>query len=226
MLGTVRRHLRFVPDKMRCVGKRELYSTDFRFSEADRTALMLYVAKKSKPVLILSTLHNNTAVSDTQTKKPLAILDYNTTKGGVDAADERIGTYSVKYITRRWHAVVFCNIVDCSAFDAFILHQQYDPDWSKRTWRRRMFLKELAHLLTEPYRQRRLQASAPAAACAAAARLGLSTQPTILKSASATRCVLCDRRKDRKVKQVYACCQRNVCKDHSCVICDKCVVSK
>ena len=77
MLGTVRRHLRFVPDKMRCVGKRELYSTDFRFSEADRTALMLYVAKKSKPVLILSTLHNNTAVSDTQTKKPLAILDYN-----------------------------------------------------------------------------------------------------------------------------------------------------
>ena len=72
MLGTIMRHLCFFPDKMHTVGRRPLHATDFCFSA-------LHCCCK----------HGTT-------QKLQAILDYNATKGGVDAVDEQITTYSVK----------------------------------------------------------------------------------------------------------------------------------
>ena len=52
-------------------------------------------------------------------KVPEMITFYNGTKGGVDCADQTIQTYSSKFSTRRWPVVVFCNILDFAALNAY-----------------------------------------------------------------------------------------------------------
>ena len=44
-------------------------------------------------------------------KKPVAILYYNTTNGGVDTADEMLRCYSTKATSRRWTLAAFFNLL-------------------------------------------------------------------------------------------------------------------
>ncbi|KAL7870844.1 hypothetical protein SRHO_G00083410 [Serrasalmus rhombeus] len=57
-------------------------------------------------------------------KKPIIILDYNKNKGGVDNLDKMTATYTCQRMTRRWPMVVFYNILDVSAYNAFVLWNQ------------------------------------------------------------------------------------------------------
>ncbi|KAI3372472.1 hypothetical protein L3Q82_022962, partial [Scortum barcoo] len=54
-------------------------------------------------------------------KKPIIILDYNKNKGGVDNLDKLTASYTCQRMTRRWPMVVFYNILDVSAYNAFVL---------------------------------------------------------------------------------------------------------
>ena len=72
--------------------------------------------------------HTSCKLSDSPKKKPETILYYNSTKGGVDSVDERIGTYSVKYKTKRWHVTVFCNILDMACYNDFVLYCDIFPE--------------------------------------------------------------------------------------------------
>lgn len=58
-----------------------------RKNKADVPPLMGYVQKKGKSVVLLSTMHNDKAVDESnQKKKPDVIQFYNKTKGGVDTS--------------------------------------------------------------------------------------------------------------------------------------------
>lgn len=54
-------------------------------------------------------------------RKPAIILDYNCNEGGVDNLDKVIKTYSCRRMTTRWPLVIFHNIIDVSAFNAFVM---------------------------------------------------------------------------------------------------------
>lgn len=223
LVGTVRKNLREVPDEMRTVGRRPVLTTDFRFNVDDNTCLLMYAAKKNKPVLLMSTLHKTTDVSEqTLAKKPHVIEYYNSTKSGVDAADERIGTYTVKYRSCRWHTVVFCNIVDASAFNAYVLHCESKPDWTKRSCRRRLFLKELGKQLSSAYREHRTANAALHPAARIAAERLQGAEVVDVGCPKYGRCSICPRERDRKVKQKCVNCQKVVCVDHSDVVCKTC----
>ncbi|CAF3279993.1 unnamed protein product [Rotaria sp. Silwood2] len=68
--------------------------------------VLSYQAKeKKKPIIILSSSHNQPEVFDDDKKLPCAVHDYNQTKYGVDVIDQCIGNYTVRRINRRWPMV-------------------------------------------------------------------------------------------------------------------------
>lgn len=104
----------------------------------------------------MSTFHKDAAVSSTSHKKPIIILDYNKSKGGVDNLDKLTATYTCQRMTRRWLMVVFYNIQDVSAYNAFVLSTHIHLGWnSTRKNKRTLFLEELGSSLVKAYIARR-----------------------------------------------------------------------
>ncbi|XP_070993089.1 uncharacterized protein [Oncorhynchus clarkii lewisi] len=111
---------------------------------------------RKKNVLLMTTLHRDAAVSTREDKKPNAVLDYNTNKGGVDNLEKVAGTYSCNRLTARWPVVVFFNILDVSAFKAFVVWMEVNPGWKQgKFFKRRFFLEELGKAMVAPLIQRR-----------------------------------------------------------------------
>ncbi|XP_039967527.1 uncharacterized protein LOC120779395, partial [Bactrocera tryoni] len=88
-------------------------------------------------------------------KKPLLILDYNKTKGGVDSMDMCLSEYSTKRRTNRWPLAFFYNIADVAAFAAYIIYVDNNTHLKSYTSRRRMFLHQLSEQLCKPEIKRR-----------------------------------------------------------------------
>ena len=52
-------------------------------------------------------------------QKPTMIMDYNQTKGGVDTFDENIEEYTCRRKINRWPLLMYFNLLDVAAFNAF-----------------------------------------------------------------------------------------------------------
>ncbi|KRX26265.1 PiggyBac transposable element-derived protein 4 [Trichinella nelsoni] len=149
---------------------RKLNSSRFAFSE-DCT-IVSYLPKKNRNVLVLSTMHNDNRVSDGKGNKPDIILHYNNTKGGVDNLDKMTSTYFCQRMTARWPLVIYCNIIDVSAYNAYVLWTEKHPAWNVgRLHKRRLFLEELGKAVVQPEMMRRKTPSRTAAAKSAVERL-------------------------------------------------------
>ena len=69
---------------------------------------------------------------------------YNETKAGVDTMDQMTRTYSCKQKTRRWPLVVFYNMLDISAINAYVIWKALNPNWnSNKSHKRRLYLLQL-----------------------------------------------------------------------------------
>ena len=96
------------------------------FEFRNRKALVLYIPKKNKAVVLLSTMHNDKEV-DEATGKPLIILDYNATKAAVDQCCHN---YSVQKRTKCWPLAYFYNCLNVAAINALVTYQAKFPDWA------------------------------------------------------------------------------------------------
>ena len=86
LLGTIRQIRKEVPKIMLPSKSREVNSSLFLFL---RDPMMVsYVPRKNKSVILLSSQHNDQAVSTAEHAKPDIILDYNKSKGAVDSAQQ------------------------------------------------------------------------------------------------------------------------------------------
>lgn len=112
IVGTIRKNKREIPLDFISVKNRGQYSSLFGFSKEG--TLVSYVPKKGKVVLLLSTMHNDSAIDqDTgEKKKPSIITFYNKTKGGVDKVDEMKARYSVSRKSARWPLTVFFTLLN------------------------------------------------------------------------------------------------------------------
>ena len=99
------------------------------------------VLKKSKTVILLSTVfHGISIVEEDPKKRPEIIKFYNETKIGVDLVDQMIQTYTCKRQTRRWPLILFYNMLDIAAPNAYTVFRQVYPDYlSGHCSRRRRF---------------------------------------------------------------------------------------
>ncbi|KAI4886808.1 hypothetical protein NFI96_022436 [Prochilodus magdalenae] len=148
MVGTVKKNKPELPAAMLQVKDRAPLSSKFVFT--DTTTAVSYCPKNQRNVILMSTLHKDAAVSSGSDKKPIIILDYNKNKGGVDNLDKLTATYTCQRMTRRWPMVVFYNILDVSAYNAFVLWTHIHQGWnSNKKNKRRMFLEELGRSLVK-----------------------------------------------------------------------------
>ncbi|KAJ4427801.1 hypothetical protein ANN_25454 [Periplaneta americana] len=147
MLGTIRKNKSELPQQM---NKKEIHSSSFYFT--NDTTVVNCIPKKNKNVVLMSTLHHVNEVSNRNDKKARMILDYNAAKEAVDTLDQVTYTYTCKRKTNRWPVIFFYNILDVSAYNAYVLWTSIDPNRNaNKLTRRKLFSEELEKSLTKEH---------------------------------------------------------------------------
>lgn len=220
-IGTLRKNKPEIPAPFRSTKYREVKSTLFGFRK-DMT-LVSFVPKKKKNVILLSTLHHDASI-DSETGKPDIILDYNSTKSGVDVLDRLCSVYNCQRNTKRWPMVIFYTILNVSTINAQIVYEAI----SEKRVARRKFIESLAFsLFEEQLRYRSTLQNLPKSVyfrIKEMLHLEATEQP---ESSSANRgigrCAYCDRKKNRKTRFSCVKCAKHLCLEHAKCICHGCV---
>ncbi|XP_056869731.1 piggyBac transposable element-derived protein 4-like [Takifugu flavidus] len=237
IVGTLRQNKADIPPVMKPSKLREIYSSEFGFR--GNMTMVSYVPKKGKSVVLLSTMHDDKAVDESNhKKKPDVILFYNQKKGGVDIMDQMVSTYTCKQRTRRWPMVLWSNMLDVATPNAYASFTSQHPGYrSGISNARRLFIKELGQELVMPHMKRHME-STPVLQkpiVEAMGRCGIikqnpgTTQPQedIRQAGQGKRkrCAICTTSKDRKASSWCFQCTRPVCKEHRHVvlICEECM---
>ena len=156
LVGTVRKNKREVPPDFLNVSDRERKSSIFGFHE--KATLLSYIPDKKikKVVLLLSTLHHDDAIRNIDgVVKPDIIHFYNRTKSGVDTMDEMVASFRCYRRSARWPFVLFCNFLDISAINAYVILAYNSQRIAMNQNSRRPFLLELGKALVGPHIRRR-----------------------------------------------------------------------
>lgn len=84
---------------------------------------MSYCPKKSKAVLVVSSMHNDDTIDEeNHAKKPEMITFYNKTKIIVDLVDQVYEKYVTRN-TRRWPMVIFYDLLNIFAINAICIYK-------------------------------------------------------------------------------------------------------
>ncbi|XP_055936617.1 piggyBac transposable element-derived protein 4-like [Argiope bruennichi] len=226
LVGTVRKNKRELPKEFISGRKREQYSTLFGFQK--NLTKVSYVPKKNKCVVLLSSMHNGGTIdaSTGEAKKPEIITFYNLTKGAVDVVDEMSATYSTARISKRWPMVIFFSMLNIATVNSriILLSSNTPPVQYKK---RSLFKKDLSlELLKDHLQERSMQATLPRQLrdqlnCNRSENC--DTPPQKKQKISRKRCHVCPNTKDRKSQMCCSACKKNVCGEHSSVVCCKCL---
>lgn len=197
LVGTVNKKKRELPS---CVNKTmPLFETKV-FKNAQAT-LTIYQCKRKKNVCILSTAHSAAGSFSGPKAKPEPVVYYNQTKVGVDVLDQMVKMYSVKAATRRWPVVVFYNMLDMAAVNAWVL---YKKCLGLKTPRRDFILELVNQLRADHMRTKRppltglvaAPASVPSPSSAGTAdtrRRQCQIRKNCAKNRSTNACVKCEK---------------------------------
>ena len=117
LLGTVNCQRKEVPNEIRNFKNRKLKSSFFMYGEP--VIIVSYKDKKTKNVIVMSTQHHEPKVA--ACGKPEMVVDYNSSKFGVDIADMMIGNYSCSRTTRRWTLALFESLLDISVLNMYVI---------------------------------------------------------------------------------------------------------
>jgi hypothetical protein len=212
-VGTLKKNKPDIPNEMQPNRKRQAPSSLFGFRE--RMTLVSFVPKKTKAVILLSTMHHDDKV-DADLSKPDIVLFYNETKGGVDTCDQMIKHSTVKRKTNRWPLAVFYRILDFACLNSLIIWRSIKTD---STTTRRQFLLQLSMNLARQHMVRRaeipqLQRPVRQAMTICGIDVPRVPQPAA-EGGIKRRCYICPRRIERKIRQTCSQCQLAVCKEHS-----------
>lgn len=217
LIGTVRKNKSFVPKQMLPSNSRLVNSSVFGFQR--EATLVSYVPKRNRAVLLLSTFHHDAQVStdSNDNNKPTIIMDYNHNKGGVDTLDQVVRTYSCRRKTRRWPFLMFANIVDIAAYNAYLLFLFVHPQYKNRSpHRRRQFLIELAKsMLPNISESPQISSMTRSIVGSFNNNAGANVKPG--------RCNFCPRNADKKTPHSCSKCHKRVCKVHSKLFCQECI---
>ncbi|XP_021162792.2 piggyBac transposable element-derived protein 3 isoform X1 [Fundulus heteroclitus] len=224
MLGAVRRNKPELPSEILRMRGRPQHSSVFAFTE--KATVVSYCPKKNKNVLVMSTMHADVSLSTREDLMPQMILDYNSTKGGVDNLDKVTATYSCQRRTARWPLVIFYNIVDVSAYNAYVLWTEINQQWNAgKLHRRRLFLEELGKALVTPKMQTRARPARSPAAAAVIEKLKLRSpnqHQVETGEKKRKRCQVCPSRDDSKTSTTCVKCMNYICRKHTVTFCPSC----
>ena len=120
IVGTIRKNRTELPAEFVSTKNRKKSTTLYGCQK--KAMIVSYCPKKGKVVTFLSTMHSDKGTeSPAPEKKSEVIMYYNATKGGVDTMDQMVRWFTSKRKTRRWPMIIFYNMLDISALNAFIV---------------------------------------------------------------------------------------------------------
>lgn len=245
IVGTLKKNKPYIPQQMAPSTQRQVFSTIYGFQ--DNVTICSYVPKKRKAVILLSTMHHDTAVSG-EKNKPEIVHFYNKTKSGVDIMDKLLGQYTTHRKTHRWPVAFFYNILDIAALAAYIIYTENNVMLKKRLDARSRFLRQLGEELCLPSIQDRSQnpqtmrhfVTRTGIECMLQRAVTNVDERAVASTSAAPKdysgrkkhvgvCYICARqeiRKRRKTRKSCAYCNQPVCDEHSniinkCIICSK-----
>jgi hypothetical protein len=130
---------------------REMFSSLFGFD--GNLTLTSYVPRKNNMVILLSSQHHDkSCMGVSQAFKPAIITHYNATKGDVDVVDKLAWEYTTCRGKCRWPVRLFCNILDVSCINAFVLCLLKHSEWKTKVHHRQChFMLELGDQMVHPY---------------------------------------------------------------------------
>ncbi|XP_058235984.1 activating transcription factor 7-interacting protein 1 isoform X4 [Hemibagrus wyckioides] len=231
LVGMIRKNKPELPPNLVRVKGRPALSAVFAFTK--NTTAVSYITKRGRNVTLISTRHRKAAVTEGPKKKPEMITDYTRCKGGVNNLEKVIGTYTCRMKTNRWPQMMLFNMVDITAYNAYVIHTAVDPSWNQaKVFRRRLFLEELGNSLVSAAILRREHL--PRAPVAAALVRGIQfsaavppdTKPLTPADTSSSgvkrgTCQWCKGQKKRTVS-TCSCCGGHTCKEHQRICCLSC----
>ena len=119
IVGTIQKITKELPAEFVSTKDRKEFTTLYGFQK--EAMIASYGPKKGKVVTLLSAMHLEKGTeSPGPEKKTEVITYYNETKGGVDTMDQMVRWFTTKRKTQRWPMVIFYNMLDISALNAFI----------------------------------------------------------------------------------------------------------
>lgn len=123
LIGTLRKNKAEVLPNILAEPSREVSSSLFGFME--NCPLVSYVAKKNKPVLLISTMHDDKAIDPAtgDERKPVIISAYNDTKYGVDILDKMCRQYDTARNSRRWPLTRFFHILNVGGVNSLVIYK-------------------------------------------------------------------------------------------------------
>ena len=216
LVRTIRKNKPELPMEFAVAKGQNVKSTVFGFQQDAMIAS--YCPKKNRVVNMLSAMHSQPEIDITSDQKPSIILFYNKTKGGVDTLDRMVRSYSTKRMTRRWPLVLFYNMIDVSAINAFIIWQEINyGNGNVYIRQRRKFLISLGKELCGITKKSQLVAP-----ISATRKRNVTLDANSASLNKRARCTLCDRKKDRKCQSLCSKCGKHVCPEHSNIVCINC----
>lgn len=215
----------FLPNKTRKIGT-SLYGF------TNECTLVSYVPKKSKAVILMSSMHH-TQFTDSSNNKPEIISFYNATKSGVDTLDMKCSNYSANRKTRRWPlAILYYMLAMCSS-NAYTLYNIFQ---STKKMSRYDFVLNLGISLAKPYMKKRLlipnlpedlrKSIVEALQETETRRETEASKETVIKSdklAKRKSCRYCPYQKKRATQYKCIECETPTCLECSKKICNQCV---
>lgn len=150
-IGTLKKNKREIPKEFLPNKEKDVGTTVYGFTR-DIT-LLSYTTKRNKAVILASSQHHHRH-NDPVSGKPQIIADYNSTKGGVDALDEKCAKFSSSRRTQRWPMAIFYQTFDISTVNAYIMYESFP---NNQHLERGGFLEKLCFQLVTPHMQRRTE---------------------------------------------------------------------
>jgi len=140
--------------------------------------------------------------------------------GGVDVVDEMLSSYSTKRKTNRWPVVVFANMLDISAFNAFTIFNEIDPVFSQKYKKRSraQFQEKLGLSLASNFLKSNI---APSQSKPANTLENIRSPPS---KRIRGKCGQCSNtpQKNNKCDFICSMCSQFLCKSHKLIICQTC----
>lgn len=220
VVGTIRANRRELPPQVTNVKQRPVNSSLFAFGE--KITAVSYVPKRSKNVLMLSSMHKDDAIDESTgaSNKPEIVTFYNSTKSGVDVVDRMITSYNVARGTRRWPMVIFYGLLNIASINAFVIYRSNNPE-GEFFKKRRLFQKALGlELVQDNVKTRATNLHLPRQVRTLAGRLS-GMQETVENPPPGKRgyCKYCKR---RKTKHFCKFCKAWLCMEHIQACCVEC----
>lgn len=227
-LGTLKKNKREIPNAF--LPNKNRASNTSLYGFTNEITLLSYVPRKSKAVLLISSMHHSVK-DDKETSKPEIIADYNMTKGGVDSLDRKCANYSPSRRTNRWPMAIFYAMLNISTVNAYVLYQHYK---STANIQRMDFLRQLAWHLVSPFMRHRLENTRVprelrvrietmlGVTSGNAAQLEYSDERLETKKT----CSFCPYQLKRKTFYVCRKCSRPICLEHIRKYCNVCIENK